>query len=136
MQFPFIKENGNVITNTIIKEKDLLELLIKEANKGEMYYRHSACIFNGNELISIAHNYIPNTKLNNLYSIHAEIAAILKMPKKIKSKKNLKLYVIRLSNEDNSKLLFSKPCNNCLNTIKKKLPGIPVIYYSYSELNN
>ena len=127
----FIKINEQSISSFNFKEKNILDKLIKEAKKSDMYYKHSACILDGNELISIGHNYMPNTNFNNIYSIHAEISALMRVPKNIKNRKNkekLKIIIIRLSRTDDTELLMSKPCEKCSNAIKKH--NIQIVYYS------
>lgn len=108
---------------------DIINLLIKEAKKSEMYRKHAACILKGNKIVSIAHNYMPNCEFSNKKSIHAERAAIMKLPKKYKIQKcNLKMFVIRISH-CNDKLMISKPCNNCVNCIND-VPNINSINFS------
>lgn len=126
--YTFIKLNNKNENTYLFNNNEIINILIQEAKKSDMYYQHSACIFDGRKMVSIAHNYIPKNKLKNSRSIHAEVAALYKIPKKYKYK-NLKLIVIRLSRETDTKLLFSKPCNDCYNHIKNH--SIEMLYYSY-----
>jgi deoxycytidylate deaminase len=115
------------------KHTNLFDLLIKEAQKSNVQHKHAACIIAENKIISIAHNYVLlRNKYEKNHSIHAEVAAILKLNKKhfLKYKK-FKLIVIRISNNKSllfDTLLLSKPCNNCMNYIKQN--NITEVYYS------
>ena len=111
--------------------------MVKEAHKSTLKFKHSACILFGDQILSIAHNYVINSDIyKNTHSIHAEVAALLKLPKTNKKiRGHLKIVIIRLSknsekNLDNKnyELRLSKPCENCLNTIHKY--NIATICYS------
>lgn len=99
---------------------DVLDTLIKEANKSTMYRKHAACILYRNKVISMGHNYIPKNKLKDKKSIHAEKSAILNLPSKFKQGKyNLHLIVIRIKNDNDQDLMMSKPCKDCSRLICK-----------------
>jgi cytidine deaminase len=95
-------------------------------------------IFKKDRILSYGVNQIGNTKGQNP-GIHAECDAILKL-RPLKNKKKLQsinLLVIRLSSKN--KIQSSKPCNNCIETMKilpqKKGYKIENIYYSNEEGN-
>ena len=95
-------------------------------------------IFKKDRILSYGVNQIGNTKGQNP-GIHAECDAILKL-RPLKNKKKLQsinLVVIRLSSKN--KIQSSKPCNNCIETMKilpqKKGYKIENIYYSNEEGN-
>lgn len=98
---------------------EVLDTLIKEANKSTMYRKHAACILYRNKIVSIGHNYIPKNKLNDKKSIHAELSAIINLPKKYKHNKyKLHLFVIRIkNNHEEHELMLSKPCPECSKSI-------------------
>lgn len=106
------------------------DILIKEAKKSNMYYKHAACIVKGNKIISIGHNFMPSYLLNNKKSIHAERAVIYNTPKLYRTKKclKLKLIVIRLSRTSDG-VELSKPCKDCISYINN-FNNINQIYYS------
>lgn len=64
---------------------------------------------------------IGNIKYNYSYSIHAEVAAILNLPKNINTNR-VKLIVVRKD------MKLSKPCNICLDVIRSS--GIRKVYHS------
>jgi hypothetical protein len=92
-------------------------------------YFHIALIPNSKGYISSTNNY-ERTYLNNrfCFSLHSEVAVIHQFSNIIKNKIKIKtLYVVRLNRQ--GRLCCSKPCDNCVNTMKKN----NVKYVVYSE---
>jgi deoxycytidylate deaminase len=106
----------------------LMTALITTANKSPIQYKHAACIIENNKILSLCYNtesvYIKNG------SIHAEINAIYNISK-CKKLTNCTIIIIRIS-KDNT-LRYSKPCSNCMETIKRK--GIKNIIYSLNAVD-
>ena len=98
----------------------------EESLKSTMYQKHGACLVYRNKIVSTGYNYNIHYSHNCFYAIHAEVSAIqnfLKQPwikqKRIKLRE-CKIYVVRTGRESmNYPIKFSKPCNNCINFIKK-----------------
>lgn len=109
-----------------VKNQDILETLIKKAETSSIIHKHSACLIYKNEFIAICKNEI--IQENNI-SLHAEINTIKHFLQKYKYKKllkNLHLIVIRVSKT--KQLVNSKPCKNCVKTMKSL--GIEKVTYS------
>ena len=113
----------------------------KVALKSSMTHKHGCVIVKDNVILSTGFNHQYLTKMNNLYSIHAEIEAIKKLKKfNITIKEKVEMYVVRIGTENfNHCLKYSKPCENCIKCIENL--NIKRIYYStnsildYSKLN-
>lgn len=60
-------------------------------------------------------------RINYEHSVHAEVAAILNLPRNVNIRK-VKLIIVRKD------MKLSKPCNICANVIKSS--GIRNVYYS------
>lgn len=95
--------------------------------------RHGSVLVHKNNIISMAHNrgqvFVEFTKrFQSDQSIHAEVAAILKVKNK-RVLKHCKLFIYR-ERQDGS-LSISRPCEICLRIIKSF--GISHVYYSYEN---
>ncbi|HEY9704232.1 MAG TPA: hypothetical protein V6C58_17405 [Allocoleopsis sp.] len=105
----------------------IVEILKKEAMKSTLPFKHGACIIKGGKILSIGHNYILTKKIGEKYTVHAEVSAIMKLPKKYKTKcETYTLVVIRVNRDNEVRL--SKPCINCTHAICKS--GIRTAIYS------
>lgn len=124
----------------IQKFSNIITILKKNASTSEISYKHAAAIISGKEIRSININkYIGSSVIYNLYgkdiiyhkTIHAEMSVICQSQIPKKNLKGLDLIVIRT----NSKgiLCNSRPCNNCINKMKKI--GIRKVYYSTQDSN-
>lgn len=103
-----------------------IEILKDEARKSSMIHKHSACVIKDNKILAIGYNYSLSKNIGNKYSIHAEVSALLNLPKVYRNKKeSYDLIVIRVSNDE---VRLSKPCKNCQNFISKF--NIKTVYYS------
>lgn len=114
----------------IYKINNILPLLIKIASHSTVNQRHSAALINGNTIYNIGINkYCSKSKLS---TIHAEIDALMSFDKKyFKSLKGMDILIIRINqnnNCNNRKLKISRPCNNCIDTLRKF--DIRKVYYS------
>lgn len=73
------------------------------------------------------------SSINYLYkSLHAEIDAI-RQYKASNLKKKMDIYVVRLSK--NNKCLFSKPCENCMDFLKKETFLKNIYYYNQNNFS-
>lgn len=70
-------------------------------------------------------NFECESDLQNMHSLHAEIAC-LSMIKQNIDYKDLELYIVRI--RKNGEYGLARPCNSCMNLIIKR--GIKKIYYS------
>ena len=72
-----------------------------------------------------------NHILHNSISEHAEINALKMTPSIAYSKKNVNLFVIRLTKTGS--VTESRPCYHCLQRLQKYCSNIGYVYYSTSE---
>lgn len=87
-------------------------------------FRHGAAVVCRNEVIAVGKNYhIDNHP--RLHSMHAEMDALMKVPRKLR-RKPLYIVVVRVSND--GELRLSMPCPTCQKLLEKF--KIPKIYYS------
>ena len=103
---------------------------IKIAKNSAVNQRHSAALIKGDEIYNIGFNkYCSNAKYS---TVHAEIDALLTFNKKyIKGIKGMDIIIIRIgaySKSDKINLKISRPCNNCIDTLRKF--DIRKVYYS------
>lgn len=128
----------NSIRPTIkIKHDRYLMKAAEVARNSNLYSHRHGCVLVYNDNI-VSEGYNRKDSRFKKYSVHAEEDAINKLPKIYKSKKimrEIKLYVVRVSNllnnEENfydDELRMSKPCMHCANKIIKA--GINTVYYS------
>jgi len=109
------------------------QLLLRYSNKSNLSFKHCAIITHRNKIISIGYNTYLQYPAGKLFSIHAEINAIRRIPIDYKhGRHTLKMYIIRL-NEDtntryNSPFSFSFPCELCRQKIDKERNIKTVIY--------
>lgn len=101
------------------KWQTIIDSLIKQTYKSDVFYKHSAAIIHKDKILSCGNNFRVKDA-----SIHAEIDAFIKLHNK-KHSCGLDIIVIR-SGKD--KLQYSRPCNHCIEFLKKK--GFRKIYYS------
>ena len=121
--------------------QSILNQVMDEAKRGDMRYLHGAGLVDSNgNLITYAHNkYVavnasqlkegPVHKGNKL-SLHAEEIVLNNV--KRRQINGAKLYVIRMSLQDPTKLICSKPCLRCTKILNKFITkyGLKVVYYS------
>jgi deoxycytidylate deaminase len=118
-------------SNKLIESIDILK---KKARNSDLQFKHSACLLKGNKICAIGvnkclkHIVIDNIKTKT--TIHAEIDAILNSNSK--NMKGMDIVIIRLG--QSNKLQNSRPCNSCIEKMRKK--GIRKAYYSneYGEI--
>ncbi len=110
------------------KIQDAVETLKKSAQNSTLQYKHSAGLLLGNKLVSIGINrYFKEQMFRSQifrYSIHAEVAALLKS--EYRNVKGLDILIIRIGKS--AKLANSRPCNACIDKLREK--GIRKAYYS------
>lgn len=114
------------------KFTDILDTLKKNAQNSPLIYKHSACLMKNGKIFGIGFNKYYGIKLNNQkinLSIHAEMNVML--AKNAKHIRGMDILIIRISS--NNKLQNSRPCNTCIDKMKKK--GIRKAYYSNSDGN-
>jgi|LauGreDrversion4_2_1035121.scaffolds.fasta_scaffold477330_1 deoxycytidylate deaminase len=117
-------------TVSVHKIKNIINILIKIAKNSAVNQRHSAALIKGDEIYNIGFNkYCSNAKYS---TVHAEIDALLTFNKKyIKGIKGMDIIIIRIgaySKSDKINLKISRPCNNCIDTLRKF--DIRKVYYS------
>jgi len=95
---------------------------IKGRDRRHMRYSHGAALYNGDHVISVAHN---RPLRHGKFSIHAEDAVVRKIPKHINRRK-LVIVVIRVNNF--GRLRNSKPCEECQYYLRRA--GIRRVLYS------
>lgn len=118
------------IKNSSEKQDNFFRTASRQAIKSNMSHKHGAVIVLNDEIISVGYNKFV-THLYNWYSVHAEIDAINKLPKKKfkPSFSKIDMYVVRIGpNSFNNPLKFSKPCFECEKAISRL--GISKVYYS------
>ena len=107
------------------KHIKFIEKARKEAFKSTMQHKHGCVVVSRNKIISVAHNIVQK---GHTHSIHAEVNALKKI-KNFNKYNDYQLYVVRVGTEIcDDRLKYSKPCENCTNTIISH--GINKIYYS------
>ncbi len=105
--------------------EDVIQLLKNIASNSPVKYKHSAALLQGNKVITVGNNKHLDIKYNNegiKISIHAEIDCM----SNCKNVKGLDLIVIRVNKK--GELRNSKPCQECLEKLRKK--GIRNVIYS------
>lgn len=112
---------------------DIILKLKKHAYNSNINHKHSAALItNKQNLLSIGFNHfindrgIINSNKNANKTIHAEINAICKFPKKLVKGNNI--LVIRVNNDI---LKNSRPCNSCIDKLQRL--GINKVYYSNED---
>lgn len=112
---------------------DIFDKVHSVASKSTMIHKHGAIITRYGVVIGEGYNY--TTKwMSHSYSIHAEVAALLSVPKRNRHKKYFEdstMFVIRIEGKDKHCCL-SAPCNNCRREIEKY--GIKKVFYSTSDM--
>lgn len=107
------------IVTYLPKWQNIIDNLIKQSYKSDVFFKHSAAIIHNDKILSCGNNF----RLKES-SIHAEVDAFIKLQRK-KFICGLDIIVIRFSNNN---LKYSRPCNHCIEFLKKK--GFRKIYYS------
>ena len=106
-------------------ELELINKLKNESvNSTCKKHKHSAAIFDKNNIFSIGFNHYIN---GDLMTLHAEIHAISRLPRDLIYGKWI--MVIRVNTK--SELKNSRPCNECIDKLKKK--GIKKVFYSNDD---
>ena len=100
-----------------MKLEAAVDLAISEAKKASGTFRHGAVIMSGKHVISAGRNHIRNASDTGLYSIHAEMCVLWKIPKNTPYLKNLKMVIVRVTNDGS--LANSRPCAKCMHAIKQ-----------------
>ena len=101
------------------KWQSIISCLVKQSYKSDLFNKHSAAIIHNFKILSHGYNF----RLKNS-SIHAEIDAFIKFQKK-NHVFGLDIIVIRF---ENNNLKYSRPCNHCIDFLRRK--GFRKIYYS------
>lgn len=113
----------------IMKFDVVIDTLIMKARTSDLSHKHSACLIKNKSVYSFGVNkYVKNIKLGNqvgFLTIHAEIDAILNMDKR-SFFEGLDIIIIRINKSNH--LRNSRPCNACIEKMRKK--GIRRAYYS------
>jgi len=110
-----------------------LKQAVEEANKSEFRQKVGAIIFDKNRIVSRGYN-DPQRSVRHLkkkfqrwkYTVHAEVAAILKAKTELKG---LSILVVRVNNKN--QLRLAKPCEWCQRYLD--YVGIKKVFYSTNE---
>lgn len=112
------------------KFDDHIDLLKKIAQYSSLQHKHAACLIKSGEIFSFGYNkYIKKIFIENktiMYTIHAEVDAVCKVPNK--SVKGMDILIIRIGT---NKLKNSRPCNSCIDKLSRY--GIRKVYYSNED---
>ena len=107
-------------------KQHFIDKCVTLAQKSTVKHQHGSIIVKAGKIIGSGYN--KNNPYNDfMNTCHAEIDAILSLNKQVFNKPTI-LYVLRLSGKKTSIFGNSKPCNNCMNKIKKH--NISRVYYS------
>lgn len=112
-----------------MKYQDIIDTLIREAQKSECSYKHAALLLHNNKIVSIGYNrHVCHEKdVQKRWTIHAEVDCLVKLPRRLRSKcKEMKMYVIRVDKDGHLRL--SEPCFKCTELIQKYT--VKNVYYS------
>jgi tRNA(Arg) A34 adenosine deaminase TadA len=102
---------------------EALQLAINAASTVTGSFKHGAAVVYRKEVVAVGKNYpIDHPRL---HSMHAEMDALKKVPKKLR-RQPLNIVVVRLSSD--GELRLSMPCPVCQKLLQKF--KIPKIYYS------
>jgi deoxycytidylate deaminase len=113
-----------------LSHQKYIDIAKEQAVKSVVRFKHGACIVKKNKVIGVGFNlssYCLGTNWAEhirFSGVHAELSAILNSPKH--SLKDSVLYVVRIN--DKGDLHNSKPCEKCMNNIRKY--KIRIAYYS------
>lgn len=111
------------------KKEDVFQRAQNLAKKSTMINKHGAVITKNGRIIGEGYNHYSSYMSHN-YSVHAEMAALLNVPKRKKNRKYLEeatMIVVRVAGKD-FHCSLSKPCFNCQQEIAKA--GIKRTFYS------
>lgn len=114
----------------------LINLAVKQAQLSEHHFKIGAILARKSKIISESFNNAKKTHKIAYWNkdnpqdatIHAEIGALINVPKNISSKCDL--YIARYRSSDNS-ICLAKPCDMCLSVIKSMM--VKRVYYTISE---
>lgn len=109
------------------KHKAYVERAIELANKSLMIKKHGCVLVKNNNIIGCGYNKHVST-LKDIYSLHAEVAAITDAKKSNQSLENSSLYVVRVTK---GVLCQSLPCEHCRKFIIKN--KISNVYFSINK---
>ncbi len=110
-------------------KKKYISIAIQEAEKSPMEHKHGAVVVKNRAIIGKGHNTnYPDVKCG-MYSLHAEISAILNCGIHKHILKNSIVCVVRINKQGDLK--YSKPCENCTKFIEKY--KVRRVYYSVDK---
>jgi len=113
------------------KLEDVVQYLIKIAMRSDLYYKHSASLICKGTIVSTGVNkYFKCIQQQNKIaklSIHAEVMALYSSNQKMI--KGMDILIIGIGKT--CKLRNSRPCNNCIESMREK--GVRKVYYSNSD---
>jgi deoxycytidylate deaminase len=119
-------------------KNNIINKLIDYSSYNNLKYKHTAAIISNSKILFIKNNQ-ERLCINGQYisSLHAEVNVLYHLIKNIKknnkkinlSTRGLDLWVIRVNS--NNQLVESKPCNQCIKTIKEYHIG--KVYYSTED---
>lgn len=116
--------------------KDKQEMFLQKAANIAMrspvrHHRHGCIVVKDGEIISEGFNYHTN-HLEHKFTVHAEIDALVRLPKNKKIMSECELYVVRIGTDGmGNPLKYSRPCPDCTRAILKS--GIKKVYFSTDD---
>lgn len=112
-------------------QTDVFDKATVVAAKSTMQHQHGAIIIRGNNIISTGYNHL-TTFMCHQWSVHAEVDALMNIPKKYKQNKAFLqeciMIVVRIGPPSKPDCKYSKPCDKCKEAIHKY--GIKKVFYS------
>ena len=121
---------GNKLSN---KQKSLLNLAVKVSLTSDLFQRHGAVIVKNGRVLALGVNKQKNADINTpdavdapeYFTVHAEADAI----NRCANTEGATIYIARINK--NGEERFSRPCDNCAETIRKA--GIRTVIYTLTE---
>ena len=109
--------------------EDLIKILVKEAEKSDLNFRHSAALIQkrGQKIINLGYNHYIYSRT---YSIHAEQKVSSVHINNFK-KGDINIVIIRINKKN--ELRYSRPCNNCIKYLQNLHYSIKNVYYSTND---
>jgi deoxycytidylate deaminase len=125
------------LSKSVVDEVLLEELIRVSRNSNVFFGKHASCVITKNEKFSdirsfrdrVVCNYLLDRTKERGLTVHAEVAACMKLPKK--QLKGSTVIVVRFYNEQ---IRMSKPCLNCQKFLDKC--GVDKVLYSLDFPSN
>lgn len=111
--------------------KKFINVAMNEALKSNQNFKHGAVLVHNNKIISKGYNHSNGKDMpHHMWSIHAEMDAVLSSNVCVKLQDYVKLYVVRITPTG---LAESKPCAKCQKFMKRF--NVSRVFYSTCDQN-